>query len=38
MAVFVLDKQKNPLMPCSEKHARKLPGIHAGVSRANRMN
>jgi mannose-6-phosphate isomerase-like protein (cupin superfamily) len=24
MAVFVLDKQKNPLMPCSEKRARKL--------------
>jgi hypothetical protein len=24
MAVFVLNKQKNPLMPCSEKHARLL--------------
>jgi hypothetical protein len=25
MAVFVLAKQKNPLMPCSERRARKLP-------------
>ncbi|MEJ2622835.1 MAG: RRXRR domain-containing protein [Candidatus Thiodiazotropha sp.] len=24
MAVFVLNKQKNPLMPCSERHARLL--------------
>lgn len=24
MAVFVLDDRKNPLMPCSEKRARKL--------------
>ncbi|WP_338053505.1 RRXRR domain-containing protein, partial [Rhabdochromatium marinum] len=24
MAVFVLDKQKNPLMPCTEKRARLL--------------
>ena len=24
MAVFVLDKRKQPLMPCSEKRARKL--------------
>ena len=24
MSVFVLDKRKQPLMPCSEKRARKL--------------
>jgi hypothetical protein len=24
MAVFVLDRRKKPLMPCSEKRARKL--------------
>ena len=35
MAVFVLDKQKNPLMPCSEKRARKL--LEAQRARIHRM-
>ncbi|WP_297444858.1 RNA-guided endonuclease IscB [Acidiferrobacter sp.] len=35
MAVFVLDKQKRPLMPCSEKRARLLLG--RGRARIHRM-
>jgi 5-methylcytosine-specific restriction endonuclease McrA len=35
MAVFVLDKRKNPLMPCSEKRARKL--LSAGRARVHRL-
>jgi 5-methylcytosine-specific restriction endonuclease McrA len=35
MAVFVLDKQKNPLMPCSEKRARKL--LQAQRARIHRI-
>jgi len=35
MAVFVLDKQKKPLMPCSEKRARKL--LAAGRARVHRV-
>jgi 5-methylcytosine-specific restriction endonuclease McrA len=35
MAVFVLDKQKKPLMPCSEKRARKL--LEAQRARIDRM-
>jgi 5-methylcytosine-specific restriction endonuclease McrA len=35
MAVFVLDKQKKPLMPCSEKRARKL--LAAGRARVHRL-
>jgi hypothetical protein len=34
MAVFVLDKQKNPLMSCSEKRARKLPEAQRACTRA----
>ncbi len=35
MAVFVIDKRKKPLMPCSEKRARKLLG--SGRARVNRL-
>ena len=35
MAVFVLDKRKRPLMPCSEKRARML--LSRGRSRIHRM-
>ena len=35
MAVFVVDKRKNPLMPCSEKRARKLLG--SGRARVHRL-
>ena len=35
MAVFVLDKRKKPLMPCSEKRARKLLG--SGRARVHRL-
>jgi hypothetical protein len=35
MAVFVLDKRKKPLMPCSEKRARKL--LEAGRARVHRL-
>ena len=35
MAVFVLDKRKKPLMPCSEKRARKLLG--SGRARIHRL-
>ncbi|CAK0760288.1 5-methylcytosine-specific restriction enzyme A [Gammaproteobacteria bacterium] len=35
MAVFVLDKRKNPLMPCSEKRARKL--LKAKRARVHRL-
>lgn len=35
MSVFVLDKRKKPLMPCSEKRARKL--LAAGRARVHRM-
>ncbi|MHB8255199.1 MAG: RNA-guided endonuclease IscB [Acidiferrobacter sp.] len=35
MAVFVIDKRKNPLMPCSEKRARKLLG--SGRARVHRL-
>ena len=35
MAVFVLDQRKKPLMPCSEKRARKL--LEAGRARVHRM-
>lgn len=35
MAVFVLDKHKRPLMPCSEKHARLL--LERGRARVHRM-
>jgi 5-methylcytosine-specific restriction endonuclease McrA len=35
MSVFVLDKGKRPLMPCSEKRARKL--LEAGRARVHRM-
>ena len=35
MAVFVLDKRKNPLMPCSEKRARKL--LAAGRAHVHRL-
>lgn len=35
MAVFVLDKPKRPLMPCSEKRARKL--LDSGRARVVRM-
>ena len=35
MAVFVLDKRQKPLMPCSEKRARKLLG--SGRARVHRM-
>jgi len=35
MAVFVLDKRKKPLMPCSEKRARKL--LKAGRARVHRL-
>ena len=34
MAVFVLDKSKQPLMPCSEKRARKL--LQSGRARVHR--
>ncbi len=34
MAVFVLDKRKQPLIPCSEKRARKL--LQAGRARVHR--
>lgn len=35
MAVFVLDNRKNPLMPCSEKRARKL--LESGRARVHRL-
>ena len=35
MAVFVLDKRKKPLMPCSEKRARKL--LDSGRARVHRL-
>jgi hypothetical protein len=35
MAVFVLDKRKKPLMPCSEKRARKL--LESGRGRVHRL-
>lgn len=35
MAVFVLDRHKKPLMPCSEKHARKL--LAKGRARVHRL-
>ncbi|OIR09483.1 HNH endonuclease [mine drainage metagenome] len=35
MAVFVVDKRKNPLMPCSEKRATKLLG--SGRARVHRL-
>lgn len=35
MSVFVLDRRKRPLMPCSEKRARKL--LAAGRARVHRM-
>ena len=35
MAVFVLDKRKAPLMPCSEKRARKL--LASGRARVHRL-
>ncbi|WP_205772479.1 RRXRR domain-containing protein [Microvirga calopogonii] len=35
MAVYVLDKHQKPLMPCSEKRARKL--LSAGRARVHRM-
>ena len=35
MSVFVLDKRKKPLMPCSEKRARKLLG--SGRARVHRL-
>ena len=35
MAVFVLDRNKRPLMPCSEKRARKL--LEAGRARIHRV-
>lgn len=35
MAVFVIDKRKKPLMPCSEKRARKLLG--SGRARVHRL-
>jgi 5-methylcytosine-specific restriction endonuclease McrA len=35
MAVFVLDKHKKPLMPCSEKRARKL--LEKGRARVHRL-
>jgi 5-methylcytosine-specific restriction endonuclease McrA len=35
MAVFVLDKRKRPLMPCSEKRARML--LNRGRARVHRM-
>ena len=35
VAVFVLDKRKKPLMPCSEKRARKL--LRSGRARVHRL-
>ena len=35
MSVFVLDRNKNPLVPCSEKRARLL--LHRGRARVHRM-
>ncbi len=35
MAVFVIDKRKKPLMPCSEKRARKL--LESGRARVHRL-
>ena len=35
MAVFVIDKRKKPLMPCSEKRARKL--LDTGRARVHRL-
>ncbi|WP_312283403.1 RRXRR domain-containing protein [Candidatus Igneacidithiobacillus taiwanensis] len=35
MAVFVLDKRKKPLMPCSEKRARLL--LERGRARVHRL-
>jgi hypothetical protein len=35
MAVFVIDKRKHPLMPCSEKRARKL--LSSGRARVHRL-
>jgi len=35
VAVFVIDKRKKPLMPCSEKRARKL--LDSGRARVNRL-
>lgn len=35
MSVFVLDKRKRPLMPCSEKRARKL--LEAGRARVHKL-
>ncbi len=35
MSVFVLDKRKKPLMPCSEKRARKL--LDSGRARVHRL-
>lgn len=36
MAVFVLDRRKEPLMPCSEKRARKL--LEAGRARVHKLS
>jgi hypothetical protein len=35
MSVFVLDKRQRPLMPCSEKRARKM--LEAGRARIHRV-
>jgi len=35
VAVFVIDKRKKPLMPCSEKRARKL--LDSGRARVHRL-
>jgi hypothetical protein len=35
MSVFVLDKRKRPLMPCSEKRARKL--LDSGRARVHKL-
>ena len=35
LAVFVLDKRKKPLMPCSEKRASKL--LDAGRARVHKL-
>jgi hypothetical protein len=35
MSVFVIDKRKEPLMPCSEKRARKL--LVSGLARVHRL-
>ncbi|MFN7695034.1 MAG: RRXRR domain-containing protein, partial [Burkholderiales bacterium] len=36
MSVFVLDRSGKPLMPCSEKRARKL--LAAGRARVHRLD